>query len=113
MIRRRTKIAHDRLADRGRDGDAEPRARAAGLGEVGGERGVRRRPAAPADERDLGAAAQRVVPTHGEPPSDREALAALLATAGDHVAAVLRGHPLHETMDPLAAAIVGLKGSLH
>ena len=48
-----------------------------------------------------------------ERPSDGQALAALLAPACDHVASVLRGHPLHETMNPLAAAIVGLKRSLH
>jgi hypothetical protein len=42
-----------------------------------------------------------------------EALAPLLTTGRDHAAAVLGRHPREKSVDPLAAAVVGLKRALH
>jgi hypothetical protein len=42
-----------------------------------------------------------------------EALAPLLTTSRDHAAAVLGRHPREKSVDPLAAAVVGLKRALH
>jgi hypothetical protein len=38
---------------------------------------------------------------------------ALFPARGKHFPAVLRAHALEKTMDPLAAAIVGLKSAFH
>ena len=45
--------------------------------------------------------------------SDGKTLATLAATAREHRLSVLRPHPDEETMRALAAAIVGLKSTLH
>jgi len=47
------------------------------------------------------------------PALDGQAVAALFPASGEHVAPVLGAHPLEEAMDPLAAAIVGLKSAFH
>ena len=44
---------------------------------------------------------------------DGQALAALLPTRGEHLTAVFRAHTLHESMDALAAPVVGLIRTFH
>jgi hypothetical protein len=69
------------------------------------------RPTLTPEKRDLARPAQAVETSHER--LDRQAVAALFATSGEDLAAVLRAHPLHETMDALTAAIVGLKCTFH
>jgi hypothetical protein len=40
-------------------------------------------------------------------------MTALFAPRSDDLAAILRAHTLHEAMDALAPAVVGLKGAFH